>query len=74
MVNIHITHKFASIEDAQSIVNSLIEHISYTYIKHELFRLRLIGASEIKSRSVETAATEITKKIGYREPIFLFYT
>lgn len=74
MVNIHITHKFASIEDAQSIENSLIDHISDTYIKHEPFRLMLIGASEIKSRFVETADTEITKKIGSREPIFLFYT
>ncbi|WZU01001.1 hypothetical protein MGH68_16215 [Erysipelothrix sp. D19-032] len=64
MVSIQISHKFASIEDAQRIVKSLIEYIRYTCKQRKYFCQGIIGISEIKSSSVETVVTENIKERG----------
>ncbi|WZU00993.1 hypothetical protein MGH68_16170 [Erysipelothrix sp. D19-032] len=64
MVSIQISHKFASIEDAQRIVKSLIEYIRYTCKQRKYFCQGIIGISEIKSSSVETVVTEDIQERG----------
>lgn len=64
MVSIQISHKFASIEDAQRIVKSLIEYIRYTCKQRKCFCQGIIAISDVKSSSVERVVTDNTKERG----------